>query len=100
MMRYAEKPQFGYQNRLFLELVVPNAVVTRDDHPTVQSRCAQPGDVVCTLRKELVMNPDFDTSSAQGQGHLLPAQGPIDEERESLRRLVPAGARSGPLLRC
>ena len=48
----------------------------------------------------LTLFSPLDTGGAECLGHLLPAQRSIDEEYEGLRRLSPAGARSGPLPRC
>jgi hypothetical protein len=52
------------------------------------------------LRKQLIVNPDVKPSGAQSFGHLFTAERSIDEEYEGLRQPSPAGARSGPLLRC
>jgi hypothetical protein len=60
----------------------------------------QPVNILRPLRKELVMDTDLDTGGAKRLGYLLSAQRSIDEEYEGLRRLSPAGARSGPLPRC
>jgi hypothetical protein len=85
---------------LFLELVVPNSVVAGNDDPVVHAGFLEPDDIFRALRKKLVVHADLDTGGAERLGHLLSAQRPVDEEYEGLRRLSPAGARSGPLPRC
>jgi hypothetical protein len=52
------------------------------------------------LWKQLVVHADVEPSGAEGFWNLLTAERSIAEEYEGLRRLSPAGARSGPLLRC
>jgi hypothetical protein len=90
----------GCENRLLLELVVADPIVAREHHPPVNSRITQPNDVLCTLRKQIVMHADVEAGASQGIRHLLTAQRTVDEEYERLRRPAPAGARNGPLLRC
>ena|SRR5712691_3633752 len=83
----------------FLELVVANPIVARKHHPEVTSRIAEPNHVFCALRKQIVMHANVEAGASQGIRHLLTAQRTVDEEYERLRRLSPAGARNGPLLR-
>ena len=71
-----------------------------NDDPAVEAGFSQPDNVLRPLRKEFVVDADLDTGGAERVGHFLSAQRSIDEEYEGLRRLSPAGARSGPLLRC
>jgi hypothetical protein len=61
---------------------------------------SQPNDVLGRLWKQLVVNANFESSRTKSFWNLLPSQRSIDEEYEGLRRLSPAGARSGPLPRC
>ena len=93
-------PQPRGDDGLFLELVIPNSIVASNDDPAVDASFAQPNYILRPLRKEFVMDTNLDTRSAQRSRHLLSAQRSIDEEYEGLRRLSPAGARSGPLPRC
>jgi hypothetical protein len=46
------------------------------------------------------VHTDIEASGTKGVRHLLTPERAIDEEYEGLRRLSPAGARSGPLPRC
>jgi hypothetical protein len=46
---------------LFLELVVPNSVVARNDDPAVDAGFAQPDNILSPLSKEFVMDADLDT---------------------------------------
>ena len=98
--RDAEKPKPRGDDGLFLELVVPDSIVAGNDDPAVEAGFAQPDNILRPLRKEFVMDADLDTRGAQRFGHFLSAERSIDEEYEGLRRLSPAGARSGPLPRC
>jgi hypothetical protein len=79
---------------------LPNSVVAGNDDPAVQAGFSEPDDIFRALRKELVVDADLDTGGAERLGHFLSAQRSVDEEYEGLRRLSPAGARSGPLPRC
>jgi hypothetical protein len=78
----AEKPKPRRNDGLFLELVVPDPIVARDDDPPVCAGFLQPVNILRPLRKELVMDTDFDTGGAERLGHFLPAQRSIDEEYE------------------
>ena len=98
--RDAEEPNPGRKNRVLFELVVANAIVASDDHPTLRARFSQPNDVLSRLWKQLVMNANFEPSRTKNSWNFFPSQRSIDEEYEGLRRLSPAGARSGPLPRC
>ena len=98
--RDAEETQLCGKNRLFLELVIPNPIVAGDHDPPLCSRLREPHDVLSGLRKELVVHTYVEPSGAKGLWHLLTPERAIDEEYEGLRRLSPAGARSGPLPRC
>ena len=98
--RDAEKANLSRENRLLFELVVANAIVASDDHPTLRAGLSQPNDVLSCLWKQLVVNANFEPSRTKSFWNLFPSQRPIDEEYEGLRRLSPAGARSGPLPRC
>jgi hypothetical protein len=95
-----KKTQLRGKNRLFLELVVANPIVASDHDPPLCSRLREPHDVLSGLRKELVVHAYVEPSGAKGLRHLLTPERAIDEEYEGLRRLSPAGARSGPLPRC
>ena len=98
--RDAEEPNPGRENRLLFELVVANAVVASDDHPTLRAGLSQPNDVLSCLWKQLVVNANFKPSRTKSFWDLFPSQRSINKEYEGLRRLSPAGARSGPLPRC
>jgi hypothetical protein len=88
------------QNGVFLKLVVPDSIIASNDDPAVYLCFAQPHNIFGALRKQFVMDTDLDTRRAKRLGHFFSAQRSVDEEYEGLRRLSPAGARSGPLLRC
>jgi hypothetical protein len=96
----AEEAKPRSDDGLFLELVVPNSVIAGDDDPAVQAGFSAPDDIFRALRKELVVDADLDTGGSERLGHFLSAQRSVDKEYEGLRRLSPAGARSGPLPRC
>ena len=96
----AEEAQLRSKDRLFLKLIVTNAIVAGDHDPALRSRLTEPDDVLRGLRKQLVMHADVEPSGTKSLRHFLSAERSIDEEYEGLRRLSPAGARSGPLLRC
>ena len=96
----AEETQLRSKNRLFLELVVANPIVAGDHDPPLCSRLREPHDVLGGLRKKLVVHTYVEASGAKCLRYLLTSERAIDEEYEVLRRLSPAGARSGPLLRC
>lgn len=98
--RDAEKAKFRGKNRLLFELVVANAIVAGNDHPALRARFGKPHDVLRRRRKQLVVHADVEPSGTKSVWNLLSAQRSIDEEYEGLRRLSPAGARSGPILRC
>ena len=69
-------------------------------HPSLRSRLREPHYVLGGLREQLVVHTDVEPSGAKGLWNLPTPERSIDEEYEGLRRLSPAGARSGPLLRC
>jgi hypothetical protein len=98
--RDAEEAQLSSKNRLFLELVVANPIVAGDHDPPLRSRLREPHHVLGGLRKKLVVHTDVEPRGAKGLRDLLTSERAIDEEYEGLRRLSPAGARSGPLPRC
>ena len=96
----AEEAQLRSKNRLFLELVVANPIVAGDHDPPLRSRLREPHHVLGGLRKELVVHTYVERQRREGPPVPSYAQRAIDEEYEGLRRLSPAGARSGPLPRC
>ena len=98
--RDAEEANLSRENRLLFELVVANPIVAGDDHPTLRAGFSEPHDVLSRLWEQLVVNANFEPSRTKSFWNLFPAQRPIDEEYEGLRRLSPAEARSGPLPRC
>ena len=98
--RDAEEPNSGRENGLLFELVVADAIVASDDHPTLRAGFSQPNDVLSRLWKQLVVNANFEPGHTKSFWNLFSSQRSIDEEYERLRRLSPAGAHSGPLLRC
>jgi len=98
--RDAEEANLSRENRLLFELVVANAIVASDDHPTLRAGFSKPNDVLSRLWKQLVVNANLEPSRTKSFWNLFPSQRSIDEEYEGLRRLSPAGARSGPLPRC
>lgn len=98
--RDAEEANLRRENRLLFELVVANAIIASDDHPTLRAGFSEPHDVLSGLWKQLVVDTDLEPSGTKSFWDLLPSQRAIDEEYEGLRRLSPAGARSGPLPRC
>jgi hypothetical protein len=85
---------------LLFELIVADAIVASNDHPTLRAGFSEPHDILSRLWKQLVVNANFEPSRTESFWNLFPSQRSIDEEYEGLRRPSPAGARSGPLPRC
>jgi hypothetical protein len=53
-----EETEFGGEDGLFLELVVPNSIIASDNDPSIGSCFAQPDNVLRPLRKQFIVNPD------------------------------------------
>ena len=78
--RDAEEANPCRENRLLFELVVANAIVASDDHPTLRAGFSEPNDVLSRLWKQLVVNANFESSRTKSFWNPLPSQRSIDEE--------------------
>jgi hypothetical protein len=70
----AEEPKPRSDDGSFLELVVPNSVVSGNDDPAVETGFSKPDNILRPLWKEFVVDADLDTGGAERLGHFLSAQ--------------------------
>lgn len=72
--RDAEEANLSRENRLLFQLVVANAIVASDDHPTFRASFSEPNDVLSRLWKQLVVNANFEPSRTKSFRNLFPSQ--------------------------